>query len=47
VKWPKKWKKIVLLTKQKLQLIEKFEKGELATKMAKDYCIGLKTTCHK
>jgi DNA invertase Pin-like site-specific DNA recombinase len=38
-----KHKKIVLTIKQKLKLIEKFENGESATKLAKDYGIGIQT----
>jgi hypothetical protein len=38
-------KKIVLTVKQKLKLIEKFENGESATKLAKDYEIGIQTVC--
>jgi hypothetical protein len=33
--------KFVLTVKQKLQFIEKFENGELVTKLAKDYGIGI------
>jgi hypothetical protein len=33
--------KRTVLTKNKLELMAKFGKGELATKLAKDYGIGL------
>jgi hypothetical protein len=33
-------KKFVLTEKQKLELIEKFENGEMATELAKDYGVG-------
>jgi hypothetical protein len=36
-----KCKKIVLTVKQQLRLNEKFENGELATKLAKDYETGI------
>jgi hypothetical protein len=36
-----KHKKIVLTVKQKLRLIEKFENGKSATKLAKDYGIWM------
>jgi hypothetical protein len=38
-----KHKKIVLVVKQKLKLIEKFENGESAIKLAKDYGIQIQT----
>jgi hypothetical protein len=34
-------KKFVLTVKEKLEFIEKFENGELATELAKDYGIGI------
>jgi hypothetical protein len=40
-KMAEKHKKIVLTIKQKLQLIEKFENRESATKLVKDYEIGI------
>lgn len=38
-----KRKKIVLTIKQKLELIERFEKGESTTELAQDYGIGVQT----
>jgi hypothetical protein len=38
-------KKIVLTVKQKLKLLEKFENGELATELAKDYGVGIELLC--
>jgi hypothetical protein len=38
-----KCKKIVMTVKQKLELIEKFENMALATKVGKDYGIGIQT----
>jgi hypothetical protein len=35
--------KIILIVKQRLKLIEKLENGESATKLAKDYEIGIQT----
>jgi hypothetical protein len=35
-------KKIVLTVKQKLKLLEKFENGESATELAKDYGVDIK-----
>jgi hypothetical protein len=40
-----KFKKILLTIKQKLQLIAKFRKGKLMTKLANDYGTGLQTKC--
>jgi hypothetical protein len=34
-------KKIVLTVKQKLELIEQFENGELATEVAEDYGVRI------
>jgi ribosomal protein L30E len=38
-----KHKKTVQTIKQKLQLTEKLKKGDLPTKLAKDYCTGVQT----
>jgi hypothetical protein len=43
VKWLKKLNETVLTVKQKLEFIEKFENREFATKLAKDYGIGIQT----
>jgi hypothetical protein len=42
-KMAEKHKKTVLTAKQKLELIEKYEKGESAIKLAKGYGIGIQT----
>ena len=39
----KKRKKIVLTIKQKLTLIERFEKGESTSKLSEEYGIGIQT----
>ena len=36
-------KKVVLTLKEKLQVIERFEKGESAKKLSSDYGIGVQT----
>jgi hypothetical protein len=35
------WKKNALTVKQKLELIEEFKNGELATELTKDYGLGI------
>jgi hypothetical protein len=44
VKWLK-GKRIVLAVKQMLKLNEKFENGESATKLSKDYGTGIQIVC--
>jgi hypothetical protein len=41
------YKKIVLVVKQKLRLNEKFENGDLATKLTKDYGVEIECCIHK